>query len=255
MTDVTIDLLKSQLRQLRLPTMGREFEKLARDAVSNNQSFAQLLLRLTEQELAARAANAIIARIKEAAFPVEKDFDTYDFSVMPQLPKPKLLDLARCEWIQQKWNCCLVGSHGTGKTHLATALGLAACRDGLRVRFFTAAELVSRLEKEQKQYTLDRFLTQLDRAHLLICDELGYVTMSRCGVELLFRVFADRYERGSILVTTNLPFGEWGQIFQGERMTAALLDRLTHHSHIFEMNGESYRFRESMKSKKARKAE
>jgi DNA replication protein DnaC len=255
MTDVTIDLLKSQLRQLRLPTMGREFEKLARDAVSNNQSFAQLLLRLTEQELAARAANAIVARIKEAAFPVEKDFDTYDFSVMPQLPKPKLLDLARCEWIQQKWNCCLVGSHGTGKTHLATASGLAACRDGLRVRFFTAAELVSRLEKEQKQYTLDRFLTQLDRAHLLICDELGYVTMSRGGVELLFRVFADRYERGSILVTTNLPFGEWGQIFQGERMTAALLDRLTHHSHIFEMNGESYRFRESMKSKKARKAE
>lgn len=255
MTDVTIDLLKSQLRQLRLPTMGREFEKLARDAVSTNQSFAQFLLRLTEQELAARAVNAVVARIKEAAFPVEKDFDTYDFSIRPHLPKPKLIDLARCEWIHEKWNCCLVGSHGTGKTHLATALGLAACRAGLRVRFFTAAELVNRLEKEQKQYTLDRFLTQLDRAHLLICDELGYVTMSRGGVELLFRVFADRYERGSILVTTNLPFGEWSQIFQGERMTAALLDRLTHHSHIFEMNGESYRFRESMKTKKARKAE
>jgi DNA replication protein DnaC len=122
------------------------------------------------------------------------------------------------------------------------------------VRFFTAAELVNRLEKEQKQYTLDRFLTQLDRAHLLICDELGYVTMSRGGVELLFRVF-DRYERGSILVTSNLPFSEWNQIFQGERMTAALLDRLTHHSQIFEMNGESYRFRESMKTKKGRKAE
>ncbi len=125
---------------------------------------------------------------------------------------------------------------------------------GLRVRFFTAAELVSRLEKEQKQYTLDRFLTQLDRGHLLICDELGYVTMSRGGVELLFRVFADRYERGSILVTSNLPFSEWSQIFQGERMTAALLDRLTHHAEIFEMNGESYRFRESMKSKKGRKS-
>ena len=108
-------------------------------------------------------------------------------------------------------------------------MGLAACRAGLRVRFFTAAELVSRLEKEQKQYTLDRFLGQLDRAQLLICDELGYVTMSRGGVELLFRVFADRYERSSVLVTSNLPFSEWGQIFQGERMTAALLDRLTHH--------------------------
>ena len=110
--------------------------------------------------------------------------------------------------------------------HRRSDLGLAACRAGLRVRFFTAAELVSRLEKEQKQYTLDRFLGQLDRAHLLICDELGYVTMSRGGVELLFRVFADRYERGSVLVTSNLPFSEWGQVFQGERMTAALLDRL-----------------------------
>jgi DNA replication protein DnaC len=255
MADVTSELLKAQLRQLRLPTMGREFERLARDAASSNQTFTQFLLRLTELELAARAANAVTARIKDAGFPVEKDFDSYDFSVMPNLSKPKVLELARCEGIARKENCCLVGTHGTGKTHISIGLGLAACRAGLRVRFFTAAELVSRLEKEQKQYTLDRFLTQLDRAHLLICDELGYVTMSRGGVELLFRVFADRYERGSILVTSNLPFSEWGQIFQGERMTAALLDRLTHHCSIFEMNGESYRFRESMKTKKGRKAE
>ena len=171
---------------------------------------------------------------------------------MPQLSKPKILELSRCEWIEQKYNCCLVGSHGTGKTHVAVALGQAACRAGLRVRFFTAAELVSQLEKAQKQYTLDRFLGQLERAHLLICDELGYVSLSRGGVELLFRVFGDRYERASVLVTSNLPFSEWNQIFQGERMTAALLDRLTHHCHIFEMNGESYRFRESMKSKKSR---
>ena len=255
MADVTNELLKTQLRQLRLPTMGREFEKLARDAASGNQTFAQFLLRLTELELAARATNAVATRIKDAGFPVEKDFDTYDFTAMPNLSKPKILELARCEWVAQKSNCCLIGSHGTGKTHISIGLGLAACRSGLRVRFFTAAELVNRLEKEQKQYTLDRFLTQLDRAHLLICDELGYVTMSRGGVELLFRVFADRYERGSILVTSNLPFSEWNQIFQGERMTAALLDRLTHHSQILEMNGESYRFRESMKTKKGRKAE
>jgi DNA replication protein DnaC len=255
MADVTTELLKTHFRQLRLPTMGREFATLARDAAATNQTFAQFLFRLTEIELAARAANAVATRIKNAEFPVEKDFDTYDFSAMPQLSKPKVLELGRCEWIEQKSNCCLVGSHGTGKTHIAVALGLAACRAGLRVRFFTAAGLVSLLEKEQKQYTLDRFLHQLDRAHLLICDELGYVTMSRGGVELLFRVFADRYERGSILVTSNLPFSEWGQIFQGERMTAALLDRLTHHCSIFEMNGESYRFRESMKSKKGRKPE
>jgi DNA replication protein DnaC len=255
MADITTELLKAQFRQLRLPTMGREFEKLARDAASTNQTFEQFLLRLTEIELSARAANAVATRIKNAEFPVEKDFDTYDFSVMPNLSKPKVLELARCEWIEQKYNCCLVGSHGTGKTHIAVGWGLAACRAGLRVRFFTAAELVSRLELEQKQYTLDRFLGQLDRAHLLIIDELGYVTMSRGGVELLFRVFGDRYERGSLLVTTNLPFSEWNQIFQGERMTAALLDRLTHHCHIFEMNGESYRFRESMKAKKGRKAD
>jgi DNA replication protein DnaC len=255
MADATIDLLKAQFRQLRLPTMSKEFEKLARDAAAGNQTFTQFLLRLTEIELAARAANAVTARIKNAAFPVGKDFDTFDFSAIPQLPKPKILELARCEWIDQKYNCCLVGGSGTGKTHVALGLGQAACRAGFRVRFFTAAELVSRLEKEQKQYTLDRFLTQLDRAHLLICDELGYVTMSRGGVELLFRVFADRYERGSILVTSNLPFGDWAQIFQGERMTAALLDRLCHRCHIFEMNGESYRFRESMKSKKGRKPE
>jgi DNA replication protein DnaC len=255
MTDVTIDLLKTQLRQLRLPTMGREFEKLARDAAATNQTFNQFLLRLTEIELEARSANAVATRIKNAEFPTIKDFDTYDFSAMPGLSKPKVLELGRCEWVEQKSNCCFVGSHGTGKTHVSIGLGLAACRAGLRVRFFTAAALVSQLEKEQKQYTLDRFLRQLDRANLLICDELGYVTMSRGGVELLFRVFADRYERGSMLVTSNLPFSEWNQIFQGERMTAALLDRLTHHCHIFEMNGESYRFRESMKSKKGRKPE
>src|SRR6478735_1443467 len=255
MADVTTELLKSHFRQLRLPTMGREFETLARDAASGNQTFIQFLLSLTELELAARAANAVGARIKNAGFPVEKDFDTFDFTALPGLSKPRVLELGRCEWIEQKFNCCLIGSHGTGKTHISIGLGLAACRAGLRVQFFTAAELVSRLEKEQKLYTLDRFLGQLDRAHLLICDELGYVTMSRGGVELLFRVFAERYERGSVLITTNLPFSEWNQVFQGERMTAALLDRLTHRCHIFEMNGESYRFRESMKTKKNRKSE
>ena len=116
------------------------------------------------------------------------------------------------------------------------------------MRFFTAASLVNRLEEAQKLYRLDRFLVQLDRTDLLIRDELGYLSFSRSGAELLFQVFADRYERASLLITSNLAFGDWGQVFQGERMTAALLDRLTHRCHIFEMNGESYRFRESMKT-------
>lgn len=244
-------LLKANLKQLRLPTMLAEFSKLAREAADSNQNYLDYLLRLTELELATRASNALQTRIKQASFPVFKDLDTFDFSAVPGLSKPKILELSRGDWIQQKTNCCLVGSSGTGKTHLATALGLSACRQGKRVRFHTAAALVNRLEEAQKQYQLDRLLKQLDKIDLLICDELGYLSFNRTGAELLFQVFADRYERASLLITTNLPFSEWQQVFQGERMTAALLDRLTHHCEIFEMNGESYRFRESMKGRRA----
>jgi DNA replication protein DnaC len=248
-------LLKSNLKQLRLPAMGAEFEKLAREATDGNESYEQYLLRLTELEVAARSANAVQARIRQADFPVAKDFDTFDFTAVPALNKPKVLELARGEWLEQRANACFIGSPGTGKTHLATALGLAACRQGKHVRFYTAAALVTRLEEAQKQYHLDRVLAQLERTDLLICDELGYLSFSRGGAELLFQVFADRYERRSLLVTSNLAFSEWGQVFQGERMTAALLDRLTHRCHIFEMNGESFRFRESMKAKKSKKSE
>lgn len=226
---------------------------MARDAATANEGYPEYLLRLTELEVAARSANALKARIKQAGFPVLKDFDTYDFSALAHLSKPKILELSRGEWVDQHANCCLVGNPGTGKTHLAIALGLAACRQGRRVRFFTAASLVTQLEEAQKAYQLDRFLGHLDKADLLICDELGYLSFSRTGAELLFQVFADRYERASLLVTSNLPFSDWGQVFQGERMTAALLDRLTHRCHIFEMNGESYRFRESVKASKKEK--
>lgn len=166
-----------------------------------------------------------------------------------------MLELARGEWLTQRSNVCLIGSPGTGKTHLATALGLAACRQGKRVRFFTAAALVTRLEEAQKEHRLERLLDSLERTDLLICDELGYLSFSRVGAELLFQVFAERYERRSLLVTSNLAFSDWGTIFQGERMTAALLDRLTHRCAIFEMNGESYRFRESLKGKRGKKGE
>jgi DNA replication protein DnaC len=248
-------LLRSNLKQLRLPAMHAEFDKLAREAATANEGYEQYLLRLTELEVAARAGNAVQARIRAADFPVPKDFDTFDFTAVPSLNKPKMLELARGEWIEQRFNVCLIGSPGTGKTHVAIALGLAACRQGKRVRFTTAAALVTRLEEAQKQYQLDRVLTQLDRTDLLICDELGYLSFSRVGAELLFQVFADRYERRSLLVTSNLAFSEWGQIFQGERMTAALLDRLTHRCHIFEMNSESFRFRESMKNKKSKRSD
>jgi DNA replication protein DnaC len=248
-------LLRVNLKQLKLPAMGDEYEKLAREAADANEDYEHYLLRLTELEIAARASNAVQARIRAAGFPVTKDFDTFDFTAVPSLSKPKVLELARGEWIEQRTNTCLIGSPGTGKTHLAIALGLAACRQGKRVRFATAATLVTRLEEAQKLYQLDRVLAQLDRVDLLICDELGYLSFSRAGAELLFQVFADRYERRSLLVTSNLAFSEWGQVFQGERMTAALLDRLTHRCQIFEMNSESFRFRESMKNKKSKKSE
>src|ERR1700758_2325304 len=154
-------LLRANLKQLRLPAIGAEFEKLAREAADANESYEQYLLRLTELEVAARASNAVQARIRAAGFPVAKDFDTFDFTAVPHLGKPKVLELARGEWIEQRSNVCLLGSPGTGKTHVATALGLAACRQGKRVRFVTAATLVTQLEEAQQQHRLDRLLTQL----------------------------------------------------------------------------------------------
>jgi hypothetical protein len=166
-------LLKTNLKQLRLPTMSVEFEKLGREAAAANEDYEQYLLRLTELELSTRASNALATRIRTAGFKVLKDLDVFDFTAVAHLSKPKILELARCQWIDTHANVCLIGSPGTGKTHLATALGLAACRAGKRVRFVTAATLVTRLEEAQKQYQLERLRTQLDKVDLLICDELG----------------------------------------------------------------------------------
>jgi DNA replication protein DnaC len=243
-------LLKVNLKQLKLPTMLAEWEKLAREAAAKNEAYEGYLLRLTEAEVTTRSANALASRIRAAGFPVVKDLDTFDFSAIPSVPKQKVLELARGARVEEHSNCCLIGNAGTGKTHLAIALGLAVCRLGRRVRFVTAANLVTQLEEAQQQHRLERVLSHLDRVDLLVIDELGYLSFSRAGAELLFQVFADRYERRSVLVTSNLAFSEWGSVFQGDRMTAALLDRLTHRCEIFEMNGESYRFRESMKAKK-----
>jgi len=233
--------------------MLSEYAKLSREAAEKDESYESYLLKLSELEVNRRGANAIMNRIKNASFPVLKDLETFDFTLTPQISKQKVLELARCEWIDQQSNLCCVGNSGTGKTHLAVALGQAACRAGKRVKFYTAQALVNQLEEAQKNYRLERMLTMLNKIELLIVDELGYISFSRSGAELLFQVFADRYERGSILITSNLPFGEWGSIFQGDRMTAALLDRLTHRCTIFEMNGESYRFRESTRQGKAAK--
>jgi DNA replication protein DnaC len=241
-------LLRHNLKALKLPTMLAEHEKLAREAAQANEDYLAYLLRLSELELVSRASNALTQRIKLAGFPVLKELADFDFKLAPTVNKPRVLELSRGEWIDRHETACFLGNSGTGKTHLAIAVGLCACRAGKRVKFTTAATLANQLDEAQKQYRLERMLKQLERVELLILDELGYLSFSRSAAELLFQMFADRYERGSVLVTSNLPFDEWTSVFQGERMTAALLDRFTHRCTIVEMNGESYRFRESSKS-------
>jgi DNA replication protein DnaC len=198
------------------------------------------LLRLAELELIERERRMIERRIKEARFPTVKSLDSFDFTALPSLNKTLVLELARCEYIARRENVIAVGNSGTGKTHIALGLGLAACQKGLSVGFTTAAALVHELIEARDEKRLLRLQRQLAGYKLLIIDERGYVPLSTTGAELLFEVFSQRYERGSTLVTSNLPFDEWTSVFGSERLTGALLDRLTHHVHILEMNGDSY---------------
>jgi len=220
-------LLEHHLKALRLPTMLREDDKLARQCAVEKVDFPRYLLRLTELELLDRDRRAIERRIRQAKFPVVKSLDSFDFLAIPSLDKTLVLDLARCEFLTGKENLLLLGNSGTGKTHIALALGLAACQRGHRVRFTTAAALVSELIEARDEKYLRRFQKQLASYELLIIDELGFVPLSKTGAELLFEIFSQRYERASTLVTSNLPFQEWTEVFGLERLTGALLDRLT----------------------------
>ena len=179
--------------------------------------------------------------------------DSFDFKAIASLNKALVLELARCEYIERRENVIALGNSGTGKSHIALGLGLAACQKGLSVGFTTAAALVHELMEARDDRQLLRFQKKLANLKLLIIDELGFVPLSKTGAELLFEVFSQRYERGSILVTSNLPFDEWTEVFGSERLTGALLDRLTHHVHILEMNGESFRLKQSRRKQKTRK--
>ena len=196
-----------------------------------------------------RERRATERRIHAARSPVNKSLETYDFLSIPSLNKKLVVELARCEWIGKRENVLALGNSGTGKTHIGLALGLAACQQGLRVRFTTAASLVHELVEARDEKRLLRYQKLLARQELLIVDELGFVPLSKTGAEMLFEVFSQRYERTSTLVTSNLPFAEWTEVFGSERLTGALLDRLTHHVHILEMNGNSYRLNNSRKKK------
>src|SRR5271168_2585357 len=238
-------LLAHHLKQLKLPTVLREYDKVARECARDGVDHPRYLLRLIELELIDRERRTVERRIRAARFPAVKSFDTFDFAAIPGLNKMLVLELARCEYVLRRENVIAVGNSGTGKTHIALGLGLAACQKGLSVGFTTAAAMVHELIEARDEKRLLRLQRELAGYKLLVIDELGYVPLSQTGAELLFEVFSQRYERGSTLVTSNLPFDEWTGVFGSERLTGALLDRLTHHVHILEMNGDSYRLKRS----------
>ena len=236
-------LLTHHLKALKLPTFLREYEKVAQQCAAEGVDHPRYLMRLAEMEMIDRERRMVERRIKAAKFPTVKSLDSFDFMALPSLNKMLVLELARSEYVDRRENIIAVGNSGTGKSHIA--LGLAACQKGLSVGFITAAALVHQLREASDEKRLLRLQRQLAGYKLLIIDELGYVPLSPTGAELLFEVFSQRYERGSTIVTSNLPFDEWTSVFGSERLTGALLDRLTHHVHILEMNGDSYRLAQS----------
>ena len=250
MTDTPQVLLAHHLKTLKLPTFLRDYDKVARQCADEGTDHVKYLMRLTELEMIDRERRLVERRIREARFPAVKSLDSFDFLAIPTLNKTLAMELARCEWISRRENVIAVGSSGTGKTHVALGLGLAACQRGMQVGFTTAAALVHELMEARDEKRLLSLQKQLAGYKLLIIDELGFVPLSKTGAELLFEVFSQRYERGSVLVTSNLPFDEWTEIMGSERLTGALLDRLTHHVHILEMNGESYRLAKSKKERR-----
>ena len=238
-------LLAHYLKALKLPTFLREYDKQARQCAAEGVDHTGYLLRLAELELLERERRSVERRIRQARFPAVKSLDSFDFAAIPSLNKLLVLELARCEYVERRENVIALGNSGTGKTHVGLGLGLAACQKGLAVGFTTAAALVHELIEARDERRLLRLQKQLAAYRLLIIDELGYVPLSPTGAELLFEVFSQRYERGSVIVTSNLPFDEWTSMFGSERLTGALLDRLTHHVHILELNGDSYRLKVS----------
>jgi DNA replication protein DnaC len=248
-TDTPQVLLQHHLRKLKLPTFQSEHAKLARQCATEGKDHVQYLLRLCELELIERERRMIERRIKAARFPATKSLDSFDFKAIPSLNKALTMELARCEFVDRRENVIALGPSGTGKTHVTLGLGLAACQKGLKVRFTTAAALVHELIEAVDDRRLQRLQKTLASQDLLLIDELGFVPLSKTGAELLFEIISQRYERGSIIITSNLPFDEWTEVFGSERLTGAILDRLTHHVHILEMNGESFRLRQSRKDK------
>lgn len=234
-------VLAELCRELRLPTVLREHDGLARQAADAGWPYEDYLREALSAEVRTRRDRAAVRRIRDARFPDTKTLDQLDFDDLKGIKRPKLLELAACDYIEQANDVVIAGPIGTGKTHIAIALGVEAARRRYRVRFTRAADLVCELREAKDEHILGKLHDRYRKVHLLIIDELGFVPFDRVGGELLFNLLADRYERRSTIITTNLSFGEWVQVFGSEKLTTALLDRLSHHAHIMTTKGVSYR--------------
>lgn len=247
MSTVTSVELRENLKSLALSTIARGLDGHLRQAKEHGPGYDEFLLDLTATELQARAESRLKRRVREAKFPLIKTMEGFDFGVVPDLDIRLVRELSGCDYIKERRNVIFLGRSGTGKTHLATALGVEACRNNYRTRFVSCYTLVNELIEARKEKDLQRLIQRHARYDLLILDELGYIPFSREGSELLFQVLAERQEKGSVIITTNLGFADWTQIFGDPVMTAALLDRLTHKARIINCQWESYRLKESLK--------
>lgn len=247
-------LLEENLTHLKLPTILQRYQECARQAREAKESYENYLLSLTTRELEQRQSNQIKRRLQEAKFPMQKTLETTDLNKWPGFDALQFREYVEGNYIAQRENLVFLGKHGTGKTHIAIVLGKEACQRGYRVLFTTAADLVNTLIEAREERQMKSYLGRLQRYHLLIVDELGYIPFSPEGAQLLFQVFANRYERSSVIVTSNLAFAKWTTVFGDATLTAALLDRLTHHCSIHDFSWESIRFTESMqRTKKSEK--
>jgi DNA replication protein DnaC len=245
-------LLAQYLRRLRLPTMLREYAALSEAAAREGVPYERYLVLLAEREVATRDEYLVRQRLGQAKFPAIKTFDQYDFARMPGLNRQVILELAQGRYLEHKANILLVGDIGTGKTHLATSFGVAACQQGRRVRFYTAAGLTNALVEAQAAQRLAPFERSLQRLQLLILDEVGFVPFTKAGADLLFSCLAALHDQVSLVLTTTVPFADWAVLFGGDaRLAAALLDRLAFHAQVIAFAGPSYRLAESLRQQQA----
>lgn len=252
--DIYAAMIDLYCKELRLPGLRKAYSSVARDATDNHYSMTRFLASCLDEERLSRQQSRLQSYTSQAKFPAQKSLSDFDFAAIPSLSKTKILALAEGSFVRDKENVVCMGGSGTGKSHIAIALGMAAIAAGYRVRFISVMQLVQELLLAEAEYRLPRYLRTWDKYDLVIADELGYVSLAQGG-PLLFQFCANRYEQGSLLITTNLEFGRWDDVFHDVTMTTALLDRLTHHSHIVVFEGESYRFRESQKRQQNAKTE